>query len=193
MRSFFTLGAFLLCVACATGQENPLNMRYDLPYNPDFYSQKTPKDALTSVILAIERKETQYLAAHLLDPTFIDERLKATQEYYERFAAEQLAKMGSEGSLTGAALQARIRQKGTIYNFNNLSTLIQKKLADEPDNFKEMRQFLRSGEITEDGETAKIAMKDVKDRALYFKKIGSRWYLENRKEEIKPKEEPKKE
>ena len=46
----------------------------------------------------------------------------------------------------------------------------------------------------EDTETgAKVTHPDVKDRALYFRKVGDRWFLENRQEDLPPpKKEPEK-
>jgi hypothetical protein len=48
---------------------------------------------------------------------------------------------------------------------------------------KDLRRFLREGEFKTSGESATAVLKDVTDRALYFKKVKDRWFLENRKEE----------
>ena len=54
------------------------------------------------------------------------------------------------------------------------------KLSDNPAALKELQRFLKEGEW-DGGETAASAkLKDVKDRQVFFRKIGRRWYLENR-------------
>jgi hypothetical protein len=60
---------------------------------------------------------------------------------------------------------------------------IRNKLADDADSVRELRKFFREGEVVESGDTASIALKDVKDRAVYFKRIDGHWYMENRREE----------
>jgi hypothetical protein len=41
-------------------------------------------------------------------------------------------------------------------------------------------RFLKDGEWMTEKDTASVRLKDVKDRAVYFRRIGERWYLENR-------------
>src|ERR1700681_3654527 len=36
------------------------------------YSQQTPKDAMKSIVTALERKRVDYLLAHLADPAYVD-------------------------------------------------------------------------------------------------------------------------
>jgi hypothetical protein len=62
------------------------------------------------------------------------------------------------------------------------------KLNDNPAAVKEMTRFLKEAEW-EGGETTAVARhKDIKDKEIFMKKIGTRWFLEN-----KQKPEPKKE
>ncbi len=41
-------------------------------------------------------------------------------------------------------------------------------------------RYLKDGEWTTEKETANVRLKDVKDRAVFFRKIGERWSLEHR-------------
>jgi hypothetical protein len=54
------------------------------------------------------------------------------------------------------------------------------KLLDDPETVPQLRRFLKEGEWEKGEEVASAKLKDSKDR-VFFKKIGDRWYLENRK------------
>jgi hypothetical protein len=74
-------------------------------------------------------------------------------------------------------------------NFKAFAEAVRAKLADEPTNIKEMKLFLSDGKFTEMGDTARVTHKAFKDKTIYFKKIGDRWFLENRKDDsAAPKE-----
>lgn len=74
-------------------------------------------------------------------------------------------------------------------NFEELVTETTKKLKDDPAAVKELRRFLKEGEWEGGDTTASAKLKDVKDRQVFLKKIGERWYLENRmKAEAEAKE-----
>jgi hypothetical protein len=181
MRPLFTVAAGLLLAAGAVAQEAP--PRFDILHNPDLYRQDTPQETLRSALGAVSRDRYDYLVAHLLEAEWVDARLAVNQPYFERVAGEQIVATGAGAQLKGAALQARVTEVGTRLNFNELTGQVRRKLADEPDNLKDLRRFLREGEFKTSGDTATAVLKDVKDRALYFKKVKDRWFLENRKEE----------
>lgn len=64
------------------------------------------------------------------------------------------------------------------------------KLKDNPAAVKELQRFLKEGEW-EGGESSVSAkLKDVKDRQVFFRKTGRRWYLENRQKPEPAKTEP---
>jgi hypothetical protein len=54
------------------------------------------------------------------------------------------------------------------------------KLADNPAAVKELGRFLKEGEWEGGEAAASVKLKDVKDRQVFFRKIGQRWFLENR-------------
>ena len=70
---------FALCLGLflATGtQEARAAKRYGIEANLDSFPQATPKEALASVIQAIENKRIDYLLAQLTEPDFVDQRVK---------------------------------------------------------------------------------------------------------------------
>ncbi len=54
------------------------------------------------------------------------------------------------------------------------------KLADNPATVKELRRFLKEGEWGGGEDRAIAKLKDVKERQVFLRKIGKRWFLENR-------------
>lgn len=157
--------------------------------NPDLYPQNTPQKALESAIGAIERDRTEYLLAHLLDPGFVKDRLNALTPYYEKLAADQIASTGQGMKLKGTELQDRVRERGLQLNFKAFAEAVRQKLADEPTNIKELKLFLSDGKFSIMGDTAQVTHRSFKDKTIFFKKIGERWYLENRKDDsASPKE-----
>ncbi len=59
------------------------------------------------------------------------------------------------------------------------------KLASDPTEVEELRRFLREGTWTENDSDAQVSLKEVPDRQVFLRKIGSRWYLENQKKQEK--------
>lgn len=181
MRPLLAVAAGLVLAAAAAAQDVP--PRFDLLHNPDLYRQDTPQEALRSALAAVSRERYDYVIAHLLDPEWVDARIATNRAYFERVAGEQVVATAAGAQLRGAALQARVQEVGTRLNFQDLTGIVRRKLGDDPDHLKEMRRLLRDGEFKVSGETATAVLKDAKDRALYFKKVKDRWFLENRKDE----------
>src|SRR3954453_13439191 len=121
MRSRFTLILGLVLASTAAAQlPQDVPPRFDVLYNPELYHQDTPQQTLTSVLGAIGRERFDYLAAHLLDPEYVDGRLATNQEYFERVAGDQLVNSPGGTTLRGAELQGRIKDLGTRANFRTL-------------------------------------------------------------------------
>jgi HEAT repeat protein len=66
----------VLSVASASGQGKKLNSRYGIDVDIDTFPQKTAKEALGSVVKAMQQKRIDYLIAQLTDPKFADQRIK---------------------------------------------------------------------------------------------------------------------
>ena len=180
----------LLFVAASLQAQPPSDVlpRFDILHSPDLYKQDTPQNTLAAAIVAISRDRYDYFVAHLLDPEFVDARLGTNQTYFERVASEQLGGTAAGRVLKEADFQARVKQIGTRLNVKQLGDQVRTKMGDEPDNLKELKRFAREGQFEASGDTAKATLRDVKDRALYFKRSDGRWFIENRKEDRPAKE-----
>ena len=185
MRPVYSLAAGLVLAAAASGQQD-VPARFGVLHNPDLYKQDTPQDALVAALGAIDRQRYDYLVAHLLDPEWVDARMAANRPYFDRVAGEQIVSGPGGAALRGPELDARVREVSTRLNFQRLTADVRRKLDDEPDNVKYLRRFARVGEVQVAGETARGTLKDAPDRAVYFKKVSGRWFVENRKDEAAP-------
>ena len=86
--------------------------------------------------------------------------------------AEQLAIWWAEDARIEAELGGR---------FENLVRVTTESLTDDPESVRDLRRFLADGEWQESGEAASVKHKEVKGRQAFFRKMGSRWFLENRR------------
>jgi hypothetical protein len=149
MRTYLSLWVTLLVVAAGLAQSKQDDIppsRYGVIQNLAKYPQADPKQALASVLKAIEDQRVDYLLAHLADPEFVDDRVK--QVY-------------------GGKFDELVRETKT-------------KLTDYPASVKELERFAKEGEWQETKDSAVAKLKDVKERQVFMKKVGNRWYFENR-------------
>jgi len=65
-------------------------------------------------------------------------------------------------------------------NFDELVKEATNKVADNPGTIKELNRFLREGEWRGSESSTSVTLKDIKDRQVFLRKVGTRWYLENR-------------
>jgi hypothetical protein len=144
----------LVCLT-ARGQEGPARFGYIL--NELKYPQKTPEEALQSVVKAIEAGQVSYLMAQLADPDFVDAKVA---EYKKNVPGNERARM----------LQAFVRLvKETDDHFQ-----------EDPLLAKELKRFSREGEWKTEGASAVATCKTVPGRNVFMKKLQNRWYLENK-------------
>jgi hypothetical protein len=64
--------------------------------------------------------------------------------------------------------------------FEELIKTTTTKLIDDPETVQQFRRYAKDGEWEDGEEAASVKLKDTKDR-VFFKKVGDRWFLENRK------------
>jgi hypothetical protein len=70
--------------------------------------------------------------------------------------------------------------------FEELVRETRSKFTDNPASVKELKRFLKEGEWENTEEdAAAVKLMDVKDRQVFMKKVGKRWYLENRQQSEK--------
>lgn len=134
--------------------------RYGFDYNPVLYPQKTPKEALASVIKAIDSQRVDYMLAQLADPKFVDQQVDDFRALFPR------AKDNAQTFLAFDKLVA-----GTVAYFQSDPILV-----------KQLRKFARDAEWEVNEDAATAALKDVPARKVYMKRIGERWFLENRQQ-----------
>jgi hypothetical protein len=209
MRLAFSLAVLAGSVVLA--QEPPVvtgppPARFGVPVKQKVYPQDTAKKALGSAVEAIGKGDTSYLIAHLLDPGFVELRLADRAKQFEAPVELELAQRRDFQTANPDKVQpedriptdrekfkALIVERSRERAFRQLIRDIEEKLRDDPQSYRDLRKILRDGTFTDEpGGGAKAVHPDVKDRALYFKKIGERWFLENRQTE-EPKPEEKKE
>jgi len=124
--------------------------RFGIDPDLDGYLQTTPKDALRSVLRAIDAGRFDYVVAQLTDPAYAEKQVKESGSF-EKFVA-----------------------------------IVKAKWANDPESVKELRRFVSDGYWEETGDTAVAKLKDAKGRQVYFKRVGNRWFLENRQKAQQP-------
>ena len=158
--------------------------RFGLRQSPELYPQDSPKNALYSVLRAIDKDRFDYFVAHLLEPGYVTEQLAISYPHFERQARalvekEQLTKKGFDREF----IINRIRDLATQANVEHLVQRIRTKLDNDPDSIRDLRRMLKEGSFEDAGQTSVGKLKDAKDRALFFKRVGDRWYIENKMQE----------
>jgi hypothetical protein len=90
MRAWY---AFLLIVLCmlgsfaTAGADEPVQ-RYGINADCKVYPQATAKEALASILKAVEDKRVDYVLAHLADPQWVDDRVKKNGGKFEDLVKE---------------------------------------------------------------------------------------------------------
>lgn len=209
MRLFFAFSLIVTSAAIARTQPPPKAVDttpkpyFGVPVKLKAYPQSTAKKSLASGIEALEKGETSYLVAHLLDREFVELRLSDRAKQFEAAVELELAQLRDfqirnrdtilpEDRLPTdrAAFNNLIIERSRERAFRQLARDIEEKLLNDPQSLRDMKKILRDGTITDEPGGARASHPDVRDRALYFKKVGDRWFLENRQEELPRKKDP---
>jgi hypothetical protein len=155
----------LVAFAAAQNEEKKpqpkIGARYGFDYAPDLYPQKSPKDAMKSIIKAIDAKRVDYLLAQLADPKFVDDQV-----------AQQRAALPGKGTPESRELLA----------FDRLVADTIQYFRDDPVLLRELRLFARDAAWEVEENVATGTVKDVPARKVFLKKLGDRWFLENRQQ-----------
>jgi hypothetical protein len=134
--------------------------RYGFAYSPILYAQKTPKEAITSIVKAIDTKRVDYLLAHLADPKYVDAQVAEYRPQFPKFKDE---------ARTVLAFDRLVRETVDYY-------------FSDPALVRELRVFARDGAFDVNEDAAVGVAKDLPARKMFFKRIGDRWFLENRQQ-----------
>lgn len=179
----------------------PVEPRYGVKHRDKAYPQATPKAALKSALDAIDDADFPYLVAHIMDPKFVDGAVIDRQKQLIPAVEGELAQLRdfqranpervdaeNRVPLDPVQFRAAAAEKARERAFKQLVREVTAKLAEDAETLKALRRLYREGTFTE-GDPATVSHPDVKNRTLFFKKLGDRWVLENRQVE-EPKKEP---
>jgi len=151
----------LTVVRTAPAQDEPagkLVKRYGHEFSPNLYPQKTPEEAMQSIVRALDAGRVDYLIAHLADPNFVDPRIADYKAFY---------KGGDEGRIV-LAFERLVRE--TMLHFR-----------EDPVLLKELRLFSKETAWETKDEEAVGTIKNS-PRRVYLRKLEDRWFLENRQQ-----------
>jgi hypothetical protein len=90
MRAWIAYLVALLCIPgwfATAGADEPVQ-RYGITADFKTYPQATGKEALASILKAVEDKRIDYVLAHLADPQWVDERVKKNGGKFEDVVKE---------------------------------------------------------------------------------------------------------
>lgn len=157
-----------LGLACLMGlalslsaQEPPdkLARRYGLDVNPEKYPQAGPQETVRSIVKAVKGERVDYLLAHLADPDYVDKRVAEYRNQY-----------------TTGKDEAR-----TILAFSRLVRETQDHFLADPSLAQDLLRFAADGDWDAQDATA-VGKKKGSPRVVFLKKIGDRWFLENKQQ-----------
>ncbi|MFO0847671.1 MAG: hypothetical protein U0871_03785 [Gemmataceae bacterium] len=199
MRTILGVTAVVALTGWAAGQPQPAPPEPRYGVNPliEAYPQTTPQAALGSVLKAVDKGRWEYLTAQLLDPVFVDKRVgeratKLTPEVERELLADRDARRNGPAETRlpedPTAFAEVVRREATQRAFRQFTQAVRATLAENPDHVKELRRFALNGAFSAGGEVAQATLPDVKDRAVYFRKVNDRWHVEDRQ---KPEPEKK--
>lgn len=129
MRCAIALAMALVLTITAFGQEAKPYTRHGVVAIYNKYPQATAKEALASVIRALDANHVDYVLAHLTDPAFVDRRVK---EYNGRFAdlvEESRAKLSGNPAML--KLLQRFLKEGEWMQEEGTATVKLKDVKDQ--------------------------------------------------------------
>ena len=153
----------LVCLCSASAaQEKKLKPGHRFGFDVDemTFPQKSPTEAMASIAKALDRKRVDYLLAQLADPTYVDYWV---DEYKVEFT------QGKEESKRFLAFDRLTRE--TVAYFEN-----------DPLIVKDLRTFAKEAKWSEEEGLAVGVVESIPARKVFLKKVGDRWYLENKQQ-----------
>jgi hypothetical protein len=198
MRKLLTFPILVMVICLAAAQQpgaDALAPRYGIPANPRVYPQTDPKTALNSAIQAATDGRFDYLVAHLLDPKFVEERITERANLLEAAVDADLRvlrrKQQGDPSIDKReqlpndppAFAEAVRQEARQRAFRQVVQDVRDKMTEDQMLLKELRRFLREGDLSAEGTTARFSLKDVPDRQVFVTQVRERWHVENRQRE----------
>lgn len=155
----------MLLTLCALGfaqddVKKKAGPRFGFEADEENYPQKAPADTMKSIIAAYDRRRVDYLLAHLADPVYVDYWVNRYKDDFKK------------GSEEGKRMLA----------FDRLTRETEKYFENDPLIVKELRIFAKEAKWAEEGNLAVGAVEKIPARKVYLKRIGERWFLENKQQ-----------
>jgi len=201
MRAAFAVAVLLGACTLTVAQPKEPEPRYGVKPRLKQFTQGTPREVLRSALVAIEKGDYPYLVAQLLEPKFTDDAVTDRVKLFEGGVEIELAKLrdfqrANPGKvdpenripLDAKAFRAMAAERARDLAFKQLVKDVAQKLLDDPQVVKDLSRILRDGAFVDADPVTTASHPDIKNRTLYFKKIGDRWFLENR--QVEEKKEP---
>ncbi len=167
--------------------------RYGIMLNTRTYQQFTPEQTLTATIRAIEANRYDVLVAHLIDDKVTEQKADEKARLLESDAEDDLRLLREKQRSNPAgvtaeeklpyepvAFQQIVKAEAKVRAFKAIIEDVQKKFLADVNIVKEMKRFLRDGTFDVTGDTAKVTLRDVKGKAIYFVKVNNRWFIQDR-------------
>jgi hypothetical protein len=185
--------ALMIFGTLAVAQEAPVApTKFGIKPLNDVYPQGKVTDVLASTIKAIEKDRIEYFVAHLLDPKFVEARINDRAKQLEVVVDKDLRALRDEQVQAGIPRRERlpaepkefalaVAEEAKNRAFKLVVRDIRAHLAENPESLREFKKFQRIGVVVDTGEVGTITLKDTKDVQLNFKKLETRWYIEDRK------------
>jgi hypothetical protein len=204
MRKSLAVAVLLGAAALTHGQPEPpvIPPRYGVGPDLKRFPQGGAKEALASAVKAIEQGRIDYLAAHLLDPRFVDARVADRARQIETTVDRDLRAVRAEQQLDPgrvpnslrlpddpALFLEAVRDEARQRAFALVVRDVRDTLTDNPDHLRQLRRFVREGTFVDAGETASASLPALPDRQVFARRVENRWYVEDRQQ---PDPEPKK-
>ena len=180
---------------------------FGIPAKPKSYPQDTAKKALASASRSHQQGATRAISSPICSIAgFVESRISDRANQFAPTIEFELVKSSEfqqirnpDGIAPKTAFQlilcgfsALVIERSRERAFRQLVRDVEDKMLNDPVALKQMKQILRGGTIAEEPNGgARATHPDVKDRAVFLKKLGDRWFLENRQEEA-PMKAPRK-
>jgi len=200
-----TIVVLLLLLGSAVRAQEPakgtevMPDRFGLRHKPLNFPQRTPKETLNSVIEAISSGQGGYLVAHLMEPDFVSTRIAERARILEPVVEGELVEMRNSQRQKASAFPQSQRLPDDPKAFRDVVLRaaidratglviadVQGRIANDPESTKLLRRFFREGMFADTETASRATLMDVKDHAVFFKKVGDRWFMENRITDEKP-------
>lgn len=203
MRLATTLTILLAMTAAAQQPDVNPAPRFNVLFNERYFKQATPQETLASIVKAGELGQFDYIASYLMTESEADALIRIRAKEAEARAESDLRSLRAKEKadpfkpraenalpIDPAEFEKRVQSEATWRGYYQLVKDIRERFEEDQSHIRELQRFLRDGEVTVADATAKIAIRKDPGKALYFKLVGKRWFLEDRTQELPAQPKP---